>query len=140
MEDLPQEFFIENSSINVEFFNKRTGEITAGAYLVSITETVSDCQELGTRALLIINNYILGLLWGNQCFLFDSHSKDKMGRMSATGTAVLLKFDSLQLLELLSNCPMTLYFQKQFLKLKCTENTKSTIKGVSKVRERKKNH
>ena len=43
MEDLPHEFFIENSSINVEFPNIRTGEITAGAYLVSITEIVCDC-------------------------------------------------------------------------------------------------
>ena len=43
-----------------------------------------------------MNNYILGLLWGNQCFfLFDSHSNDaKIQRMSATGTAVLLKVDS----------------------------------------------
>ena len=96
MEDLPQEFFIENLSINVEFLNNRTGEITAGTYLVSITENVNDCQEIGTRALLIINNYILSLLWGNQCFfLLDSYSKDEIGRMSATGTAVLLKFDSM---------------------------------------------
>ena len=43
MEDLPHEFFIENSSINVEFPNIRTGETTAGAYLVSITEIVCDC-------------------------------------------------------------------------------------------------
>ena len=42
---------------------------------MSITETVSDCQQIDTGALLIIDNYILGLLWGNQCFLlFDSHS------------------------------------------------------------------
>ena len=62
MEDLPQEFFIENLSINIEFLNIRTGEITAETYLVSITEIVSDCQQIGTGALLIINNYILGLL------------------------------------------------------------------------------
>ena len=37
MEDLPQEFFTENSSVNVEFLNIRTVEITAVAYLVSIT-------------------------------------------------------------------------------------------------------
>ena len=55
MEDLPQEFFIENSSINIEFLNDRNGEITAGAYLVSVTEMASDCQQLGTVALLIIN-------------------------------------------------------------------------------------
>ena len=59
MEDLPQEFFIGDSAINVEFLNNRTGEITAGAYLVSITEIVSDCQQIGTGALFIINNYIL---------------------------------------------------------------------------------
>ena len=56
MEHLPQEFFIENSLINAEFLNNRTGEITVGAYLVSITEIVSDCQQIGTGALLIINN------------------------------------------------------------------------------------
>ena len=47
MEDLPQETFLENSSINVEFLDNRTGEITAGAYLLSITESVSECQEIG---------------------------------------------------------------------------------------------
>ena len=116
MEDLLHEFFIENSSINVEFLKNRIGEITARVYLVSITEIVSDCQQIGTKVLLIINNYILGLLWGDQCFfLFDSHSKDEIGRIPATGTAaVLLKFDSLQSLEnyiisvYYSNYPLTL--------------------------------
>ena len=41
MEDLPQEFFIENSPINVEFLNIRTGEITAGAYVLSTSEIMS---------------------------------------------------------------------------------------------------
>ena len=43
MEDLPQEFFIGTLLVNVECLNIRTGEITAGAYLVSITDIVSDC-------------------------------------------------------------------------------------------------
>ena len=35
---------------------------------------------------------------------------------------------------------MTLYFQEQFLKLKCTENAKITIKNALKCeREREKN-
>ena len=33
MEDLPQKFFLENSSINVEFLENKTKKITAGAYL-----------------------------------------------------------------------------------------------------------
>ena len=83
-----------------------------------IIEIESDCPQIGTRGLLIINNYILALLWGNQCvFLFDSHSKDEIGRMSATGTVILLKSDSLQSLEYhiksvyYTNHSMTLYFQ-----------------------------
>ena len=56
MDDLPQEFFLRNSLINVEYLNCRTGETTAGEFLVSITK--SDCQQMGTGALLIYNNYI----------------------------------------------------------------------------------
>ena len=90
-------FFNKNSLMNIHFLNIRTGEVIAGAYLVSITDIVNDCQQIGTGVLLIVNNYILGTLWGNQCFIrFDSHSKDETGKISATGTAVLLKFASLQ--------------------------------------------
>ena len=100
MEDLPHEFFIEKFSINVEFLNNRTVEITAEAYLASIIEIVTDCQKIGTGALLIIHDCILGSLWGNQYFfLFDSHSKNEIERMSDTATAVFLKFGSLQSLE-----------------------------------------
>ena len=38
MEDSPHEFCIADSSINVEFLNTRTGEVTAGVYLVSIVK------------------------------------------------------------------------------------------------------
>ena len=51
MEDLPQEFFIENSSTNVEFLNIRLGKITPGTYVLSIAEIMSHCQQVGTGAL-----------------------------------------------------------------------------------------
>ena len=51
MEDLPQEFLVEDSSVIIDFFDVRTGEITAGAYFVSIAEIVSDCQQTGTGPL-----------------------------------------------------------------------------------------
>ena len=44
--------------------------LTLGAYLVPITEIVSDCQQAGTGALLIINNYILDLLWVTSAFFY----------------------------------------------------------------------
>ena len=58
---------------------------------------------------MIINNYILGLLWGSQSFfLFDSYSKDEIGRIFAT------------------------------VREKCTENAKSTIQNAFKSERKKK--
>ena len=48
--------------------------------------------------------------------MFESHSKDEIGRMSATGTAVLLKFDSLQSLE---NYIKPVYYSNYPITLKC---------------------
>ena len=146
MEDLPQEVF--NSSKNVEFPNNKTGEITAGAYHVSITETVSDFQQKSARALLTINDDILGLFWKNQVFfLFDSDKKEEIGRMPAPSTADLVNLDSLPSLEIYiksvyyTNHPMTLYFQVHFLEQRCTEDTKTTIKKALKTeREKRKYH
>ena len=99
VEDLPHKFMIENYLINVELLENKTGEITAGAYLLSITEIVNKAQQIGTGALLIVNNYILGLIWGtDSIYLLHSHSKDEYGNLSSSGTAVLLKFDSLKVL------------------------------------------
>ena len=64
MEDLQEEFFIENYSINVQF-PKQTGEITAGeitgeiTYLLSIAEIKDSVQQIGADLLLIINNYMI---------------------------------------------------------------------------------
>ena len=111
------------------------GEITAGAYLLSIAEIVNSARQIGTGALLIVNNYILGLIWGNDSiYLFDSHSKDEYGNLSSSDTAVLLKFDSLNPLEsyirlvYYNTFPLTLYFQVQFIKFHCSVNTKTAIK------------
>ena len=65
VEDLPKEFMIENYLVNVELLENKTGEITAGAYLLSIAEIVNSAWQIGTDSLIIGNNYILGLIWGN---------------------------------------------------------------------------
>ena len=64
MEDLLQEFLIENCSINVEFLENKTGEVTAGLYLLSIAEIKDSFGRIGGLAAVIINNDILGLIWG----------------------------------------------------------------------------
>ena len=63
MEDLPQELLTENSTVNGELLESKTREITAGAYLLSVTEVVNSAQQIETGAVLIVNNYILGLIW-----------------------------------------------------------------------------
>ena len=54
MKDLTQEFLIESSYVNVEVLENKTGEIRAGAYLLSIAEVVNSAQQTGLYLLLII--------------------------------------------------------------------------------------
>ena len=67
-------------------------------------------------------------------YLFASHSKDENDNLSSSGTAVLLKFDTLYSQEnyvrsvYWNSLPLTLYFQVQFMKVHCTANAKNTIK------------
>ena len=65
IEDLPQEFLVENVSVNVKFLENKTGEVTAVAYLTFISEIGNGVHQIGAGALVIVNNYILGLIWGN---------------------------------------------------------------------------
>ena len=75
-------------------------------------------QHTGAAVLLTVNNYILGLIWGNDSiYLVDSRSKNENGNLSSSGTVVLLKFDKLYSLEnyvrsvYYRTFPLTLYFQ-----------------------------
>ena len=65
--------------------------------MLAITDTKNSAQQIGAGVLLIVSNYILGLIWGNgsTIHLFDSCSEDENGNLSGSGTAVLLKFDTL---------------------------------------------
>lgn len=65
IEDLPQEVLIEGFAVNVQFLENKTGEIIAVGYLRSIVEFVGTVQQIGIDALVNFNNYILGLIWGN---------------------------------------------------------------------------
>ena len=91
---------IENTSVKVEFLENKTGEITARAYLLSISEIVNGVQQTGTGVLLTVNNYILGPVWGiDSTYPSDSQSEDKNHNLPSSGRAVFLKFDTLHSLE-----------------------------------------
>ena len=46
----------------MELLEKKIGEITAGVYLLSTVEIGNSVQQIGTGALLIVNNCVLGLI------------------------------------------------------------------------------
>ena len=66
-------------------------------------------------------------LFGEECvYLFDSHSKDYEGNISQNGSAILMKFETLddlqyyiKLIYYNSQHHKTLYFQMQFISIRC---------------------
>ena len=102
VEDLPTQMEIYIHFIEIALLEHKTGEIISSTYLTSIVDIVGNCSNLGNGALLIINGYALGVIWGKNCFfLFDLYSKNSSGNICQNGTSVLLKFDSQELLNLL---------------------------------------
>ena len=47
-----------------KFYKTRQEKLQLGHILLSITEIINSVQQIDTGALLIANNYILGLIWG----------------------------------------------------------------------------
>ena len=141
IEDLPQEFLIETSFMNVEFLGNKTGKITAGAYLLSLAEIVYSVQQIKTGALLIVNNYSLVCGNDSSTYLFHSHSKDGNGNLSSYSREALLKFNTLYSLESYMQSvyynayPPTLNFQMQFIKVQCNANAKNAVKYALKRSE-----
>ena len=78
------------------------------------------------------------------CFyVFDSHSKDENGNISAVGTTILLKLESLSSLKnyILSvyyaNYLMTLSFKIQFIRVSYTLHARNKIRNS--IKNRRKN-
>ena len=47
------------------FLENKTREITAETYLLTIPDIANSVQQTWTSSLLVVNNYIVGLIWGN---------------------------------------------------------------------------
>lgn len=95
---------IEIYSTNVEFLESMTGDITVALCLLSVAEIVYIIEQIGTGTLLIINNYLLGLIWGSDSmYFFDAHSKNENGNLLSSGTTVQSVYYNAY--------PLTLYFQ-----------------------------
>ena len=76
IEGLPTKIEIYSHSIDIALLGNRTCEITSSNYLTSIGDIVGNSSNLCNGALLIINGYVLGIVWGeNFFFLFDSNQR-----------------------------------------------------------------
>ena len=94
-DDLPRTVNIYSYSVDIFLLDNKTGETTLNAYLVSLKEIVKSCLNIVSGALLIF-----GLIWGKECvYLFDSHSKDYEGNIYQNGSAILIKFKTLDELQ-----------------------------------------
>ena len=133
VEDLPTKIEIYSQSIDIALLKDRTGKITWNA----LGDIVGNCSNLGNGALLTINGYALGIIWGKNYFvLFDLHRKNSNGNISQNGTSVLLKFETLnKLQEYIKDIYYvglkheTLYFQIQFINLLCSSEEIKVIKS-----------
>ena len=91
-----------NGLINVEFLEKNNTckrIILVKAYLVSVTEIISTCQQSGIGGFSSENGFLLGFLKKQGFCLFDSHNKNENNNISVEGTAFLIRFVSFSSLE-----------------------------------------
>ena len=85
---------IETSSIYVWYLENKAGELTVGEYFLPIAKIVNIAQRIVTRALLIINNFIVGITSGDySIYLLRVHRKYEIDNLSSFGIVVLIKFD-----------------------------------------------
>ena len=105
--------------------------------MTSIIDIVGNSSIFGNGALLMINSYALGVIWGMNCFfLFDSHSKNSSTNICQNGISVLLKFETLsKLREYVKDIYYiglkheTQYFQIQFINLFCSFEEMKVVKS-----------
>ena len=127
---------IYHHSIDIALLENKTGEITSSRYMTSIVDIVGNCSNLGNGALLMINGYSLGVIWGKNCFfLFDPHIKNSSVNICQNRTSVLLKSETLNKLQeyvkdiYYIDLKQETYFQIQFINLLCSSKEMKVIKS-----------
>ena len=128
MEHLTQEFFIENSSINVEFPNNRSGEKTSGAYLWELCWLLIITFKFTLWRPVFFSIWFTYQRWNWKNVSHRYSSFVKVWFIAVIGKSYEISI----LLKLPSD------LQVQYLKLKCTESKTGTTKSGLKS-ERKKN-
>ena len=104
LDQLPREIKLMNENVAIGFLGLKCALISSKSYIGSIIDKDLDLRADGF--LFIINEKCVSVTWNKRFyFLFDSHSRDNLGKTSADGTATVIKFSSKNNLErfILSN-------------------------------------
>ena len=99
--ELPRMLTINNCVFSVEFLADPESKLLN---YKSVPGTIIDIKNVNSQAdgfLLIINGKCVSVTWNKKnLFLFDSHSRNNLGKTCPEGTATLIKFSSKKALEL----------------------------------------
>ena len=99
VDDLPQSIDIENKKIAIEKLRFYQGTIVPFVEKF-LSHSFNDEGNNDDGFLLFIDGFTLSVIWNKAYFfLFDSHSRNINGQISATGSSVLLRFRSLIAIE-----------------------------------------
>ena len=141
VDDLPEEVNILGHNVSLEISQSDlTGEIRFATFVYSLINFMETIHESYTGVLIIIQGVTLAIFFpnnSNKFYLFDSHSRNHQGRVSANGSSVLITFDSViglqeYIIELYHNQhnSESTYFQLCPINVVCPAQTKANIYSI----------
>ena len=96
-DELADQIGTHGHCVNVRMLCNQSGLLTNDVTCTSLKECYNDCADAGNGAILFLIGYTFSLIWSKMAYLFfDSHSIDSDGCISPNGTSILLKFMSLE--------------------------------------------
>ena len=94
VDQFPRSVFVENQRITLEF-ETLLGEFVSNDIAINFIQEESLISSNG--ALFVIQGYTIAVInHKNKFYVFDSHSRDSMGKIVRIGSSVLLQFEDLK--------------------------------------------
>ena len=144
-DDLPKSIKLNEAEFNVVKLSNYHGRLSC--FETFISNVHKNEENTGNGLVLIFNGFSVSVIWNEAYyFLFDPHSRDSNGLMCENGTAVLLKFHSLlviekYLLEAYVNIGDIMLIDLQYVELLCHDEVDfQCINSVKSVRAKKRKY
>lgn len=86
--------YIEDQKCAVDYSEIIEGEFVNGE--VAINFVNNDTTFNYSAALIIIKGYTIAVMFGNDFYVFDSHSRDAFGKISQNGHSIVMQFRTMK--------------------------------------------